>query len=131
MRYKAGLHRGTSFSSPSLAEVSIAIIQNIRRSYYLPNCSPLFTLHSGIKFKFSEKATQIWPIFHSFWQYLVASNHKFVWPSQNIWTLWTYRFNKSLGFGLNLQLCIKALWQDIFIECIKLVILNNMTWPTS
>ena len=42
-----------------------------------------------LKFRYSEKATKIWSIFHFFLRYLLASNFilvKIWWPSQNIWT---------------------------------------------
>ena len=51
----------------------------------------------SIKFRYSEKATKIWPIFHSFFLTLCTYKRqiirgrwaKFGWPSQNLWTLTT------------------------------------------
>ena len=57
--------------------------------------SMLVTVAHCLIFRYSEKAKQSWPIFHTFFvHYLVASSNiirtrraKFLWPSQNIWTL--------------------------------------------
>ena len=49
-----------------------------------------FFLGFLIKFRYSEKATKIWPIFH-FWfdinQMISGKWDKFLWPFKNIWTV--------------------------------------------
>ena len=42
-----------------------------------------------VNFRYSEKATQIWPIFHFFWHCKIKSRRwtKFLRLTQNIWTL--------------------------------------------